>query len=286
MTITLKNGKTKMIISSLGAEPQSLIFENREYLWNGDKEYWFRRAPLLFPVIGPTKDNKIKASGKFYDMPGNGFARDLEFKVLSHDEKTAIFELEDSEETRNKYYPWGFILTVSYTLDENGYTSKATIKAKDDLYYTFGWHPAFSLDINGKGTPLETYTVNFEKEERLNKKTVVDGKFVYQNDFLVGDSFDLNREMTDYGAIILDNVNSDEVTLTSSKGEHGVTVTMGDMSTLTVWTTAPKHAQYICIEPMLSFGDTERKEDIENMTESRLLKKGEEISYENTFTVF
>ena len=47
MLVTLKNEKITMVVSTLGAEPQSLVFEGREYLWNGDKEYWFRRAPLL-----------------------------------------------------------------------------------------------------------------------------------------------------------------------------------------------------------------------------------------------
>lgn len=286
MVITLSNGETKMEISTLGAEPQSLLFEGREYIWNGDKEFWFRRAPLLFPMIGPTPDNKIKAEGKLYDMPGNGFARDLEFEVVEVKENYATFKLEDSEKTRSEYYPWGFVLTVTYTLLPNGYEASAEIYAKDDLWYTFGWHPAFSLDINGKGCDLDTYTVNFEKEERLDKKTAIGGVFEYTKNFLVGDQMPISRSLTDVGAIILDNVKSSEVTLTSSEGEHGVTATMGDMTTLTVWTCMPKHAQYVCIEPMLSFGDKTRCLDIEKMDETRELKKGESVTYTNTFTVF
>lgn len=286
MIVNLKNQDTTMAISTLGAEPQSLKYEGREYIWQGDKEYWFRRAPLLFPMIGPTKDDKIKANGKVYSMPGNGFARDTEFTLLAKEESKATFVLEDSEKSRSEYYPYGFKLTVTYTLLPNGYEASATIEAKDDLYYTYGWHPAFSLDINGKGCELDTYTVNFSANEKLNKKTAVNGKFVYTENFLNGDSFDLSRELTDFGAIVLDNVKSDEVTLTSSAGEHGVTATMGDMTTLTVWTCAPKHAQYVCIEPMVSFGDAQRPEDIEAMAETKPLRKGESVTYTNTFTVF
>lgn len=286
MIIDLKNGDTRMSISTLGAEPQSLVFEGKEYIWNGDKEYWFRRAPLLFPMIGPTKDNKIAVDGKLYDMPGNGFARDTEFTLLEQKSDSATFLLEDSEESRAKYYPYGFKLYVTYTLLPNGYEASATIEAKDDLYYTFGWHPAFSLDINGKGCKLDTYTVNFDLNEKLEKKTAVNGKFVYQENFLKGDSFDLSRELTDFGAIVLDNVESDEVTLTSSEGEHGVTASMGDMTTLTVWTCAPKHAQYVCIEPMVSFGDAERPLELSEMKETKHLESGESITYTNTFTVF
>ena len=286
MIVELKNQDTTMAISTLGAEPQSLIYGGQEYIWQGDKAYWFRRAPLLFPMIGPTKDNKIRAKGKLYDMPGNGFARDMEFKLLEQEENSATFILEDSEETRSKYYPYGFKLIVTYTLLPNGYQASATIEAKDDLYYTFGWHPAFSLDINGKGCELDTYTVNFSANEKLNKKTAVNGSFVYTENFVDGDSFDLSRELTDFGAIVLDNVKSEEVTLTSSSGEHGVTATMGDMTTLTVWTCAPQHGQYVCIEPMVSFGDAHRPLDIEEMVEAKPLRKGECVTYTNTFTVF
>lgn len=286
MLVKLKNDKITMTISTLGAEPQSLVFEEREYLWNGDKEYWFRRAPLLFPIIGPTKDDKIGYQGKEYKMPGNGFARDTEFSLLKQSESEATFVLEDSKESRENYYPFGFVLTVTYTLLDQGYRAKAEIYAKEDLYYTFGWHPAFSLDMNGKGCDLESYTLNFEKEEKADRKYAVDGAFVYEKDFLVGDQIELKRSETDKGAITLDNIKSSEVTLTSSLGEHGVTVTMGKMTTFTAWTTLNKWAQFLCLEPMLSFGDKNREFDIDKMKETRLLKKGESEVYSNDFIIF
>lgn len=286
MLVTLKNDKITMTISTLGTEPQSLLFEGREYIWNGDKEFWFRRAPLLFPMIGPTKDDKIGYKGKEYKMPGNGFARDLEFSLVSNSETEAVFSLEDTENTREENYPFGFILKVTYSLLENGYKAKAEIYAKEDLYYTFGWHPAFSLDINGKGADLETYSLSFEKVEKVDRKYAKNGEFVYEKDFLVGDQIDLKRSETDKGPITLDNIQSEEVTLTSSLGEHGVTVTMGKMKTFTCWTTLNKWAQFICLEPMLSFGDTKREFDIDKMKETKLLKKGETDTYENEFIVF
>ena len=280
-----KNG-TVMKVSSLGAEPQSLVKDGVEYIWNGDKEYWFRHAPLLFPMIGPTKDDKIAAKGREYSMPNNGFARDTEFDLVEKTEDSVTFRLEDSEETRSKYYPYGFVLTATYTVREDGYEAKAEIRAKEDLWYTFGWHPAFSLDMNGKGTDLETYSVSFEQNEKLDRKYAKNGVFVIEKDFIVGDEIGLTRAETDKGAIILPGVKSREVTLTSSEGEHGITAFMGDMPLLTVWTCAPKHGQYVCIEPMLSFGDTTRPLDIEKMEETKLLKGGESVTYTNFFRIF
>ena len=179
MNYEIKNDKITMVVSSLGAEPQSLVFEGREYLWQGDKTYWFRRAPLLFPMIGPTRDNKISVDGVLYDMPNNGFARDTEFTFVENTGSSIVFELRDSEKSRKENYPFGFVLRVTYTLLDDGYEAKAEIKAKDDLWYTFGWHPAFSLDINGKGTELDTYSVHFSEKENLTKKTAVNGVFQY-----------------------------------------------------------------------------------------------------------
>ena len=286
MLYSLENENIRMTVSSLGAEPQSLIFEGREYLWQGDKTYWFRRAPLLFPMIGPTKDNKISFGGVVYDMPNNGFARDREFVLLEKSEDSVTLVQEDTELSRKENYPFGFVLKVTYTLLSDGYEAKAEITAKDDLWYTFGWHPAFSLDINGEGTDLDSYSVHFSEKESCDKKSARDGVFHFTPGFLNGDSFDVSRTLTDFGPIILDGVKSKEVTLTSSKGPHGVKATMGEMTTLTVWTCAPLHGQYLCIEPMLSFGDTTRDIDITKMNETRKLEKGKTAVYKNTFRVF
>ena len=193
MIITLKKGNTTMAISSLGAEPQSLVRDGIEYIWQGDPAFWPRKAPLLFPMSGPTKDNKLSCKGRIYDMPNNGFARDNEFKAEQLTDDIAQFTLEDNETFREKYYPYGFVLTVTYTLHEDGYTARAEIYAKEDLHYTFAWHPGFSLDINGKGCDLETYSLSFLEEERLDRLYQSGEGYVREKDFLIGDSLDLKR---------------------------------------------------------------------------------------------
>ena len=169
-------------------------------------------------------------------MPNNGFARDNEFRAEKLTDDIAQFTLEDTPQFREKYYPYGFILTVTYTLHENGYTARAEVTAKEDLYYTFAWHPAFSLDINGRGCDLETYTLSFEQNEHC--------------------------------------------------GEHGVTAGLGDMTTFVAWTQQKRHGQFLCLEPMVSFGFADRPLEIERMEETRLLEKDHSEVWENTFTVF
>jgi len=286
MNVTLTNGDSKLVISTLGAEPQSLVRNGIEYIWNGDREYWFRRAPLLFPVTGPIKDDIIVVDGKSYKIAGNGFARDTEFTLVEQKENEATFRLEESEETK-KCYPFNFALTVTYTLLENGYTARAEIDSKDnDLYFTFGWHPAFSLDMNGKGTEVEKYSLSFDLNERVDRRYQVDGVFQVEKDFLVGDTIELSRKELDKGPIALWNIKSDEVTMVCEGGEHGVTVHMGDFRTFVCWTCAPKHAQYVCLEPMYSFQDATRNPDLKKMEGVECLEKGAKRVYENTFNVF
>lgn len=288
MNITLENGSTTMVISTLGAEPQSLIRNGIEYIWQGDPKYWFRRAPLLFPMTGPNKDDSIAVDGKVYKMPGNGFARDTEFTLVSQEKSSATFRLEESEKTLC-YYPFPFSLTVTYTLLEDGYTARAEIEAKDkDIYFTFGWHPAFSLDINGKDCPLDSYSLSFEAEEKADRRYQVGGIFQVEKGFLTGDTVELSRKETDKGPLAFWDIKSTEVTLTSSQGEHGVTAHMGEdgMQTFVAWTCAPAHGQYLCLEPMYSFGDASRPLELKEMYGIMKLEKGGKKVFENTFNVF
>ncbi|MGN0906624.1 MAG: hypothetical protein ACI4NM_05695 [Bullifex sp.] len=285
MEITLRNQNSSLTVSSLGAEPQSYILNGIEYIWCGDPAHWPRRAPLLFPMTGPIRENMIAVDGVKYPMPGNGFARDTEFEFVSQTPSSVTFTLKDSGSTR-QYYPFAFTLTVTYTLLDAAYRAEATITAPDgDIWYTYGWHPAFSLDINGKDTPLDTYTLSFSSNENLDRRYQVDGIFNVEKGFVNGDSIDLSRKETDKGPIALWNIQSDEVTLTSSRGEHGVTATLGSFDTFVAWTPA-NNAQFICLEPMYSFGDASRPQELSEMYGITNLKNGESVTYSNEFRFF
>lgn len=285
MLTVLKNSNCSLTISTLGAEPQSFILNGIEYIWNGDKAHWPRRAPLLFPVTGPLREDSVAVNGVQYKMPGNGFARDTEFTLVSTTDDSATYVLTDNEYTR-QFYPLAFKLTVTYTLKDATYTASCTIEApSEDIYFTYGWHPAFSLDINGKDCPLETYSLSFSQNERLDRRYQVNGIFNVEKDFLVGDTIELSRKETDKGPIALWNVKSDEVTLTSTQGEHGVTATLGSFDTFVAWTPA-NNAQFICLEPMYSFGDASRPLEMSQMYGIRKLSKGETVTYTNEFRFF
>ncbi len=284
--ITLTNSQFSLSINEVGAEITSLknLHTNVEYIYSG--EAWKRHTPLLFPVTGPLKNGTIEAKGMSFAMPVNGFARDLPFRLLEATEHSATFVLESDERTRS-FYPFAFSLTVTHTLHETGYTSSAEIHAQEELWCTFGWHPAFSLNMNGEEAELESYHVEFDQEETSDRLVPVNGVFEVQPRFLdTTKTLPLSRALTDTGPTVLNTLKSRSVTLKASTGEHGIIVERGTLPTLVIWTKEHEKAPFICIEPMFSFQDASRKPEISEMEGMMHLQEGETRTYSNTFTCF
>ena len=84
----LENDVLKIAIDTHGAELSSIYKkdEHREMLWQGNPEYWGRRSPVLFPVVGKYKNGKTTYNGKEYCLGQHGFARDSEFKLVEKNE--------------------------------------------------------------------------------------------------------------------------------------------------------------------------------------------------------
>jgi len=78
---TIENDFLKITIETLGAELRSIVAKERqqEYLWQGAPEWWPRRAPVLFPIVGKLNNNAYRVNGKVFSLPQHGFARDNEF---------------------------------------------------------------------------------------------------------------------------------------------------------------------------------------------------------------
>ena len=85
MVYELSNEMLTAQFSDMGAELMSLKNNKtgQEYMWHGDKKYWGRRSPILFPMVGRLREWKYTYNGKEYQMPPHGFARDKEFSCIS-----------------------------------------------------------------------------------------------------------------------------------------------------------------------------------------------------------
>lgn len=102
MVYELNNEKLSVQFSTLGAEMMSLKNKKtgQEYLWQGDKQYWGRRSPVLFPIVGRLKEDKYIHHDQEYHMSQHGFARDMEFACISENKEEIWFALDATPTTR------------------------------------------------------------------------------------------------------------------------------------------------------------------------------------------
>lgn len=161
MKITLTNDVLAVVIDTHGAELQSIdnIRTGRHYLWHGDKAYWGRRSPLLFPIVGSLWDGTFRMDGKEYGLGQHGFARDMEFAVMENvPENEAWFVLEANDETMAKY-PRNFRLEIGYSLIGERVMVMWRVVNKDALRMSFqiGAHPAFNYPDFSPADPIHAY---------------------------------------------------------------------------------------------------------------------------------
>ncbi len=161
MKITLTNDVLAVVIDTHGAELQSIdnIRTGRHYLWHGDKAYWGRRSPVLFPIVGSLWDGTFRMDGKEYGLGQHGFARDMEFAVMENvPENEAWFVLESNDETMMKY-PRNFRLEIGYSLIGERVTVMWRVVNNDALRMSFqiGAHPAFNYPDFSSADPIHAY---------------------------------------------------------------------------------------------------------------------------------
>lgn len=161
MKITLTNDVLAVVIDTHGAELQSIdnIRTGRHYLWHGDKAYWGRRSPVLFPIVGSLWDGTFRMDGKEYGLGQHGFARDMEFAVMENvPENEAWFVLEANDETMAKY-PRNFRLEIGYSLIGERVMVMWRVVNNDALRMSFqiGAHPAFNYPDFSPADPIHAY---------------------------------------------------------------------------------------------------------------------------------
>jgi galactose mutarotase-like enzyme len=115
MNYEIKNEYIKAKIKSFGAELNSLqkIDDSLEYIWQGDKEFWARHSPILFPIVGRLKNDSYFYKNQKYNMSQHGFARDKEFEIVEKKDDFIEFKLSSDEKTL-KIYPFSFELYLSH----------------------------------------------------------------------------------------------------------------------------------------------------------------------------
>ena len=253
MDVIIKNGKLTATIDTRGAELKSLKnSEGKEYMWDGNPEFWGKHSPVLFPIVGTLRNNSYLFEGRQYGMTRHGFARDNMFTVKEEDESHVVFLLSSNDDTR-KVYPFDFDLELTYILNDNTLHIYYTVtnKSTGDMPFSIGAHPAFALP----GT-FEDYSLIFENDEKpvstqlendlLSTKTVS----LQVEDKTLPLSYNLFKD----DALILKDHTSRSLEV-AKNGKPFLKVAFSDFPHLGIWTN--ENAPFVCIEPWQGYSDTQ-----------------------------
>ncbi|MBF4485317.1 aldose 1-epimerase family protein [Flavobacterium sp. CSZ] len=252
MNTTISNSTISASIKHAGAELFSLKSnQNKEYIWEGNPDFWGKHSPVLFPIVGTLKNNTYTIEGKEYQLPRHGFARDMEFQLIHKTENSATFSLESTTETLTKY-PFEFELQLIYTLKEAslhiGY--KVINKSGKKLPFSIGAHPAIALPKN-----FENYAFEFEKKEVLKYHLLENDLISNKTKVLetTNNIVTLNYKLFENDALIFKTLESKSLSILENSKPY-IKVAFEDFPSLGLWTK--DQAPFICVEPWLGYSDT------------------------------
>ncbi len=277
MTTTISNSILKATINHKGAELQSLqnINSKREYIWEGDPDYWGKHAPVLFPIVGMLKNNSFMHNGKKYELSRHGFARDKDFKQVSVKSDKVVFSLQFDTNTK-LIYPFDFELQLSYELinSELQITYKVINHGYESMPYSIGGHPAFALNQS-----FETYSLRFESDETLvsyaleNNLLSENVKEIQLHNHLLP----LTYSLFEQDALIFKKVHSRNIQIIENKVPI-LNFKFADFPNLGIWT--PLRAPFICLEPWAGYSDIVTSTGILTEKEGiQLLERNSEKEY-------
>lgn len=288
MNYKLQNDRLSVTISSLGAELVSAVGDDGfEYIWQNESgEFWGGHAPLLFPHCGRILNSEYTYGGKRYEMGIHGFARKMEFELVSEDDNRLVLSLKSNEETK-KIYPFEFELIAEYKIGENTLFANFTVQNKDKkvLPYMFGWHPGFNLD-DKNGAKTEDFYVEFDGVSECLCYPLQNGSFVSPNSYtyaLPGGKYQLSEEENAREGTMIFVGTGNKARLFSPKSERVVELSYSDnIPYFCIWKWESADAKYICLEPWSDVpGDGATPENFDTKKMSRLLS-GTSATYSYT----
>lgn len=250
----LKNDILTVLVKEHGAELSSIKKGPTEYLWQADPEFWGRHSPVLFPIVGSVWDKKYRVDGKVYELGQHGFARDMDFTLVSGSESEVRYRLESTEDTLNKY-PWPFVLEIAYRLDGNKIDViwEVSNSGTKDMYFQIGAHPAFYYpDYDPKTS--ERGFLSFDRSKgleciRIKEKGCVDADVKYPLEVPEGGMMPVTRETFDsIDTIMLQDSQIGKVALHRNDGSPWLSLTF-DAPVVGIWSPPSRNAPFICLEP-------------------------------------
>ncbi|WP_036281586.1 aldose 1-epimerase family protein [Methylocystis sp. ATCC 49242] len=250
--LTHASGDTAEILT-FGAELAAWRAGGVDLIWAKDPEIWDQTAPVLFPVVGWTRDGRVRVDGQTYPLALHGFAWKKRFEIAERREDYLRLALVDDAETR-ALYPFAFRFEVEFRLRAGALDNNLIVTNTGDrpLPYACGLHPAFRWPLAGSAAE---HAIVFEKEEQADVPIIAPGGLfstLTKRTPLTGARLPLAPEIFAHDALCFLDIASRSLVFDNGAGAR-LSVTLDDFPHVGFWTLPP--APYLCIEPWTGHGD-------------------------------
>ena len=221
------------------------------------------------PIYREARGGRIPYQNTFYSIEKHGFARDMEFTVVSQGEASITLAIE-SDETTLKKFPFAFRLELSYALEGRSLTEtwKVINNSGESMYFSFGGHPAFACPLK-KTAQSDRRTDCFIRLYGADGATltaeelastdigVPDGLLTGEHTRLeLTDGFlPVTEHIFDQDALCLERQGIAAVGLCDSGKKEYVRLE-ADCPVWGIWSVPDSNAGYICMEPWWGICDS------------------------------
>ena len=175
--IEIKSGATSASVALQGAEIMAWTVGGRPLLWEARPEVWAETAPLLFPVVGWTRNGEVRVERKSYPLALHGFARHRAFALDAHEDDRAVFVLSSDDQTR-ALYPFDFRFAIAYCVGDGSLSSEITVTNTGErpMPSACGLHPGFRWPFASGGP--DDYRLCFAKAENPEVPRIAPGGLI------------------------------------------------------------------------------------------------------------
>jgi galactose mutarotase-like enzyme len=273
----IADGDARAKIALRGAELKSWTVGGRERIWQGDEKIWPESAPILFPIVGWTRDG-VLIEGERYPLGLHGFARDEDFTVTDLAAHRVVLRLKAHAGTR-ALYPFEFSLYVEYAIQDNVLSVGLYVFNEDEksLPYAWGLHPGFVWPASGDGI---SHILRFDQPEKADVPVIAPGGLFSASTRpipLEGRELVLTPDLFEEALCFLD---ARSTGLEIGVGDAGgaakpcLRVELENFPHIAVWSRP--NAPFVCLEAWTGHGDPEGFDgDIFTKPSMRMLAPGE-----------
>lgn len=249
---TISGDGLSATILAQGAE-LSLLKDHagREMMWQAGPA-WPRHAPVLFPIVGRLKDDRLRHDGRDYRLTQHGFARDRRFEWVEWTASSCRLELRDDPATR-ALYPFAFVFELTFSIAEGVLTVayRATNTGDETLPMNMGAHPAFRWPLTD-GLEKSGHVLTFDRDETDPMPRVAEGLLtaaMYPS--MIHDRvLRLDESLFAHDALILPKPHSHRVRYTAPgapAGTPGIEMQWIGFESFGIWMRPG--CDFLCLEP-------------------------------------